>query len=95
MDGRIPKPLKTAGELRAELEWATQVLTGDTSDSRILFELPTLAEGEDATSEYNWDVRVSCRPEQDDAARAAIRQVAGKWNLAARPMAHRQENANG
>lgn len=75
------KPFRTAGELHAELDWAAHVLSGDDSDSPIIFELPTPAASSDSEAIYNWDVRVSCRPEQDEAAQAAVQYVADKWNL--------------
>ncbi len=83
MVGSSSKPLKTAEELCAELEWAAHTLTGDASGARILFALPTLASHDQPNPEYNWDVEVSCRPDQDEAAQAAIVHVANKWNLAA------------
>ena len=77
------KAVKSAEDLRAELEWAAQVLTGDASSDRVLFALPTPARVGDAALDYNWDVEVSCRPDQDEAVQAAIVHVAEKWNLAA------------
>ena len=82
MEWRTPKPDKTAEELRAELDWAAQVLTGDASADRIAFALPTPALDGDAGSDFNWDVEVSCRPDQDETAQAAITHVAEKWKLA-------------
>jgi len=67
--------------LRAELDWAAQALTHDSSPSRIQFALPTLATDGQGGDSYNWDVEVSCRPEQDEAAQAAVQHVADKWRL--------------
>jgi len=78
----LTKPLKTAQEIQAELEWAAVQLTRDTSTTRMEFSLPTLATGGQVDDAYNWDVQVSCRPEQDAAAQAAVQHVADKWRLA-------------
>lgn len=72
------KPFKTAHELQTELDWAAQALTGDRSPSRIQFALPTIR----SDDTYNWDVEVSCRPEQDENAQVAVQYVADKWCLA-------------
>jgi len=82
MNRSPPKAVKSAEELRAELEWAVQVLTGDASADRVVFALPTPASDVDASEDFNWDVDVSCRPDQDEAVQAAIVHVAEKWNLA-------------
>lgn len=82
MNQRPPKPVKSAEELRAELERAMQVFAGDVSSDPVAFELPTLACDVDASFDNNWDVQVSCRPDQDEAVQVAIAHVAGKWNLA-------------
>lgn len=76
------KPFRSAAELQAELEWAAQALTGDGSPARIQFALPKLAADDQSAPSYNWDVDVSCRPEQDETARAAVQYVADKWRLA-------------
>ena len=81
MHGASAKLSKTAAELLAELDWAAQVLTGDCSASRIQFALP-IASAPCHDVHYNWDVQVSCRPDQDAAAQAAIQHVADKWRLA-------------
>jgi hypothetical protein len=80
--GASNKPSKTAQELRAELDWAAQVLTRDSSPTRIQFALPTLAARSRAGDTYNWDVQVACRREQDVSAQAAVQHVADKWQLA-------------
>jgi len=72
---------KTADELQAELDWAAIVLTGDRSPSRIWFAPPTHAINTQDNDFYNWDVEVSCRPDQDQLAQAAIQYVADKWRL--------------
>ncbi len=76
------KPFRTAAELQAELDWAAQALIGESSSSRIRFALPTLNADQLRESGYNWDVEVSCRPEQDETVRAAVQYVADKWQLA-------------
>jgi len=93
MNRSPPKPAKSAEELRAELEWAVQVLTGDASADRVVFALPTPA-SVDASLDYNWDVEVSCRPDQDEAVQAAIVHVAEKWNLAAADGVYRGASAS-
>lgn len=77
------KPLRTARELRSELDHAAQSLSGDYSPSRIMFGLPALTSSNGTEERYNWDVEASCRPEQDETAQAAVQYVADKWNLAA------------
>ncbi len=77
------KPFKTALELQAELDWAAQALSGDHSSSRIHFGLPAPLTGDQEGATYNWDVQVSCRPEQDEIAQVAVQYVADKWCLAA------------
>lgn len=81
MHGASAKPSKTSQALLAELDWAAEVLTGDSSFSRIRFALPT-ASADCRNAEYNWDVQVSCSAEQDAAAQAAVQHVADRWRLA-------------
>lgn len=84
---RSSKPVRTASEIRAELDWAVQVLTFGESSSRIGFDLPECAPAAEWGPDFNWDVLVRCRPEQDEAAQVAISYVAEKWNLIdARPV---------
>lgn len=77
----LEKLLRTASEIHDELDWAALVLTGDRSSSRIFFGQPDLVPT--AERGANWTVEVRCRPDQDNAAQAAIDHVAEKWMLAA------------
>lgn len=81
MSQASPKPFRTAREIRAELDWAAQVLTRDDSPSRITFALPEPIAVGKREQAYTWDVLVRCRPDQDAAAQAAITYVADKWDL--------------
>ena len=80
MHGASAKPSRTAPELLTELDWAAQILTGDRSASRIRFALPAESGGHPEAA-CNRDVQVSCRPEQDAAAQAAVQHVADRWRL--------------
>jgi hypothetical protein len=72
---------KSAAELKQELAWAASVLLGADASKRIEFHEP-MAAADDAGQFCNWDVTVSCGPEDDEIVQAAIRHVAERWNLA-------------
>jgi hypothetical protein len=77
----IERELKSAAELKGELDWAISVLLGADVAGRIAFDEPILVPA--ATAQYcNWDVNVCCSPDDDDMVQTAIRHVADRWDLA-------------
>jgi len=77
----ILREFKSAAELKTELDWAISVLLGADVTGRIVFDEPFPAQP--ATAQCcNWDVTVSCSPDDDNVVRAAIRHVADRWDLA-------------
>ena len=78
----IARELKSATELKGELDWAVSVLLGGDASTRIAFHEPVVVDGE-AARFCNWDVTVCCSPEDDEIVQTAIMHVADRWDLAA------------
>ena len=81
MNHMADRDVKSAAELKEELDWAMAVLLGAGSRDRVEFHEP-IAAPDDAVSFCNWDVTVCCSPDDDEIVRTAITHVAERWNLA-------------
>ena len=78
----MPKPTRSAEELRDELNRTALRFSIDSEGRRIEFFLPTLADPDDGPAEHNWDVQAACPEGLDELARRAVEDVAARYDLA-------------
>jgi len=77
----MPKPTRSAEELREELNRVALRLSLDSEGSRIEFFLPTFADPLEGPADHNWDVQAACPEGLDELARRAVDDVAARYDL--------------
>ncbi|SEM77742.1 hypothetical protein SAMN05192583_1196 [Sphingomonas gellani] len=76
----MARMVKTAEQIRDELNHAALRLPLDGEGGKIEFMLPTPADPEQG-GDHNWDVAVYCPEGLDELCRRAVMQVAARYDL--------------
>jgi len=78
----VDREVRSADEIRLELDRVARQLAVDGEGKEIEFHLPTLCSRPDGSNQHNWDVDAFCPEGADELALRAVEIVSDMWDLA-------------